>query len=343
MEKIRGLNLGGWLVLEKWMTPELYKDSIAEDEYHLLSSIPYAEERLKKHRDNFILESDFEWISKKGINTVRIPLGHWTFKAEKPYFEAKRYLDNAFRWAEKYNLNVVLDVHAAKGCQNGFDNGGLSGICEWHKDVNNVNNTIDFIRDLCENYSKEKSLVGIELLNEPSITIDIDIIQSFYLEGYSVIRKHLGDEIIVIFHDAFRINEWNNFFKDNNFVNVYLDTHMYQVFGDIENETDIFRLYNFILKDRLEVIRKIKIDIPIIIGEWSIGLSKKLVSKARDNFQYMAYLRSIANLLFLVFEEANGWFFWNYKLSDQSTENNPGWSFKKMVELNILPFDKERF
>ena len=33
--KVRGVNLGGWLVLEKWMVPEVYEGSDAPDEYSL--------------------------------------------------------------------------------------------------------------------------------------------------------------------------------------------------------------------------------------------------------------------------------------------------------------------
>ncbi len=31
-KKLRGVNLGGWLVLEKWMTPSLFAGLKAEDE-----------------------------------------------------------------------------------------------------------------------------------------------------------------------------------------------------------------------------------------------------------------------------------------------------------------------
>jgi len=32
-QKLKGVNLGGWLVLEKWMTPKLFEGTTAEDEY----------------------------------------------------------------------------------------------------------------------------------------------------------------------------------------------------------------------------------------------------------------------------------------------------------------------
>ena len=33
--KLRGVNLGGWLVLEKWMVPDVYRGTDAPDEYSL--------------------------------------------------------------------------------------------------------------------------------------------------------------------------------------------------------------------------------------------------------------------------------------------------------------------
>jgi glucan 1,3-beta-glucosidase len=341
MEKIRGLNLGGWLVLEKWMTPELYDSYNAEDEFNLIKVIPKPELMLKKHRDTFITENDFQWIKEHGINTVRIPVGHWLFKADYPYFEAKDYVDKAFIWAKKYDLSVVLDVHAAKGCQNGFDNGGLSGIIDWHKDKKNIAETLEFISELCDNYGKEEMLSGIELLNEPHISIDLELIQDFYLKGYKIVRNKLGNNISVIFHDAFRLNQWEEFFKSNNFFNVYLDTHMYQVFGEVNREANIFDITKFVIEKRLEVIKKIRDLVPIIIGEWSVGMSPTTLSYAKDEIQKNSYHQLLANALLLAYEEADGWFFWNYKLSDQSTIKNFGWSFRNMVEKNILPFKKK--
>ena len=34
-EKLKGVNLGGWLVLEKWITPSLFDGTNAVDEFHL--------------------------------------------------------------------------------------------------------------------------------------------------------------------------------------------------------------------------------------------------------------------------------------------------------------------
>lgn len=39
-EKIVGVNLGNWLVLEKWMQPFLFEENCAEDEVWLNRKVP---------------------------------------------------------------------------------------------------------------------------------------------------------------------------------------------------------------------------------------------------------------------------------------------------------------
>ena len=64
MKKIKGVNLGNWLVLEKWMLPELFEGTGVEDEVWLNRKMNPAElkEKMKEHRDTFITEQDFAFI-----------------------------------------------------------------------------------------------------------------------------------------------------------------------------------------------------------------------------------------------------------------------------------------
>ncbi|MBN2604582.1 MAG: cellulase family glycosylhydrolase, partial [Bacilli bacterium] len=330
MANIRGLNIGGWLVLEKWMTPSLYQGFDAEDEFHLLQKWGVnAEEKLENHRNNFIKEEDFKWIKEYGIDTLRIPVGHWLFDAQPPYFSAKRHLDRAFEWALKYGLSILLDVHAAPGCQNGFDNGGLSGVCEWHLDKQNIDQTIQFIETLCRVYQGHPSLVGIQLLNEPSVDIELKILEDFYVRGYETVRKQLGKDIYVVFHDGFRLNVWENFFRKNQFENVYLDTHMYQVFSGEDQRSTVSEIIQKVSVQRTKELHEVKQYVDVIVGEWSLGIPDKAKNEASDSFQLEVIYRAVGNSLLTSFESVSGWFFWNYKLADDSVQQNGGWSFRR--------------
>jgi len=335
---MRGLNIGGWLVLEKWMTPELYEGFDAEDEFHLLKARSDYREMLKKHRDTFMTKEDFAWIKDHGMDFVRLPVGHWLFQADPPYISAKEYVDKAFAWAKELDMKIVLDVHAAKGCQNGFDNGGLSGVISWHKEEKNILDTLAFIEKLCQVYKKEKELVGLELLNEPHWTVPMKLLQDFYLKGYKIVREVVGEHCSVIMHDGFRLDQWERFFRKNDLVNTYLDTHMYQVFGEVAKDAKVEEISDFIKDKRLKPIKELQKYTKVLVGEWSCALPEGTRKHYKEKETLDAAYMWLSNQLLLTFEEADAWFFWNYKLSDVSTKKHTGWSFRDLVEKGYLPF-----
>ena len=59
--KLRGVNLGGWLVLEKWITPSLFAGLQATDETSYCVELGEAEatRRLHQHWNTFITRDDF--------------------------------------------------------------------------------------------------------------------------------------------------------------------------------------------------------------------------------------------------------------------------------------------
>ena len=144
MDKIRGTNLGNWLVLEKWMSPDLFEGTGAEDEIWLGRKLPreQLEEKLRHHRDTYVTEEDFAAIAAHGINLVRIPVPYFTFGDRPPYPGCVEYLDKAFDWAEKAGLCILIDLHTCPGSQNGYDNGGLTGVCKWCKNPGEVYDVI---------------------------------------------------------------------------------------------------------------------------------------------------------------------------------------------------------
>lgn len=81
---------------------------------------------MEKHWDTWLTESDLEFLANSGINHVRIPFGYWIFgdiRVDEPWVDGELpYLERAIRWAAKYGMHVILDLHCAPGSQNGFDN-----------------------------------------------------------------------------------------------------------------------------------------------------------------------------------------------------------------------------
>ena len=111
-KKLRGVNLGGWLVLENWMTPSLFAGLNAEDETSYCVELgAKATPALHKHWHDFITRDDFAWLANIGINAVRIPIGHWLFGADYPYHPA--YGSSLHPYVE--GGLVILDLEKGHG------------------------------------------------------------------------------------------------------------------------------------------------------------------------------------------------------------------------------------
>lgn len=367
-KKLRGVNLGGWLVLEKWMTPSLFDGLQAKDETTYCVELgTTAEKTLKHHWNTFITFEDFAWLAKTGINAVRIPVGFWILGSGYPYhrsYGASAYpfieggievLDHAFDWAEECGILILLDLHAAPGCQNGFDNGGIQNVCEWHTKADYINYSLLVLERLAERYHKRRALHGIEVLNEPRWDIDTALLKKYTTDAYLRIRQYCdARDVAVVFHDGFRsFHEYEGFLQKPEFSNVVFDIHRYQCFGPSDIDLDIYgHLHHTVVDWKNEaddIIRNL--DQWTYVGEWSLGLDLKLASlwekelfnhthKDMDDFQMSMAYRGYAAAQLLTFEKYLGWFFWSYK-----TETTPAWCFRECVNRGWLPsrFDNNDF
>ena len=359
-KKLRGVNLGGWLVLEKWMTPSLFEGLQARDETSYCVELgEKAAQALTKHWNTFITREDFAWLAQTGINAVRIPLGHWIFGPDYPYHQTYgesahpfveggiEILDHAFDWAEEFGLEIVLDLHAAPGCQNGFDNGGIQGVCEWHTQPEYIDYSLLILERLARRYHNRPALHAIEVLNEPHQTIDTALLKQYTTDGYRRIRQYCqAQDVAVVFHDGFRsFREYADFLTKPEFSNVVLDIHRYQCFGRAEIDADIYGHIRGAVVDWKTEADDIIRDLghSTYVGEWSLGMdfrveslwAKGLFNHAQqemDAFQHAVAYRAYAAAQILTFEKYPGWFFWSYK-----TETMPDWSFRDCVNRGWLP------
>lgn len=339
---VRGVNLGGWFVLEGWMTPELFEGVDGSDETAFLQQKPNAETELVDHWNTFITEDDFKWLSDHGVDYVRLPIPWWLFGVENAYegteyevdyLASITYIDRAMVWAEDYGIDVLLDLHTAPGCQNGFDNGGIAGLLEWPKQEN-VDLTLVVMDEIASHFSQYDSLWGIEVLNEPGWGVDMNILQGYYLDSYDIIRQYNPD-IWVGFHDGFRSYmdwEWKPFFNDNEFTKVFLDVHLYHVFGDW-TDFDLDDHLEWVAVENYKHIQRYDGVVPVVIGEWSLALPGA-VFEGFDTTSNRAALTAFANKQLNTYELGMGSFFWSYKIDRDSHKE---WDFVRMVEQGYFP------
>lgn len=344
-KKIKGVNFGNWLVLEKWMEPGMFAGVEAEDEIWLnrLMKTDQLVQRMRQHRDTYITEEDFRHVAQKGVNLVRIPVPYFVFGDRPPLMGCIEYLDKAFDWAEAYGLQILVDLHTVPGSQNGYDNGGLTGVCKWCRNPKEVEFALSVLERLASRYAHRSGFFGIEVLNEPisllvwisspsfraaadkkeargSWYVPMRFLKSFYIAAYHRLRAVLPDDKTIVFHDGFRLTHWNRFFDEQSMKNVMLDTHIYIFAMEKFVPLHMLWVYRIYVGFNKWKIRRVSKYIPVVVGEWcisndysaNIGKSETMTEKLQDIKK--GRFREVARLQMEAWSVSAGYIYWNYQL-----------------------------
>ncbi|SJL04662.1 uncharacterized protein ARMOST_08030 [Armillaria ostoyae] len=273
VDRIRGVNIGGWLTIEPYLLPPSNTD--LTDENHSTPALfePYADtnnpavdeytlhtilaadtangglDQIKDHYNTFVTEQDFAEIAGAGLNYVRIPLPFWAIetRGDEPFLPkvAWTYFLKAIEWCRKYGLRINLDYHALPGSQNGWNHSGKLGTINFLNGpmgYANAQRSLDHIRIIAEFISQPQyrdvvTMFGIanEVIGS---TVGEDQTKAFYLQAYDIVRNAggvgEGKGPWVGFHDAFfSRTEWSGFLPDAD--RITLDSHPYMCFNDQSN------------------------------------------------------------------------------------------------------------
>lgn len=371
-QKIRGVNLGGWLVLEPWITPGLFsqfettpRDQTAIDQltFNMRLGPEEAKRQLEKHWSTWVTENDFIKIKELGLTHARLPFGWWIFGDSLSHYTNITYLDMALGWAQKHGIKVLLDLHAAPGSQNGYDNSGIAcmtvqkGGCAtdtqqkplWFFSQDNLDLTITILKKVALRYKDHPAVWGLEFVNEPYASDNLDKLRGWYIQTYHEIRSIVKEWQLVM------LMPWDpksfvGFMSDKSvFYNVMFDVHIYEAwnFGmySIPDELQIQKTYCTSGNDPVFLDKNV---IPTFVGEWSLAIDD--CAKSLNGFKTTAnkndqghrcgieqysddFYRGVAKAQLKLYEQASGWFFWNFKTEIEEHD----WSYFKMAELGWVP------
>jgi glucan 1,3-beta-glucosidase len=244
---IRGVNVGGWLSIEPFITPSLFNTFTASDnvvdEYSLTAKLGPgpAKALLEAHYATFVTEQTFIDIANAGMDHVRIPFSYWavTVYDGDPYVPrvSWRYLLRGIEWCRKHGLRVNLDLHGAPGSQNGWNHSGRWGSVGWLNGTDgalNAQRTLDIHDQLSQFFAQDryKNVVTIYgLVNEPKMmALSTQAVLDWNQQAIDLVRKN-GIKQYITFGDGFLgLDKWNNIFKNVDSALV-MDTHQYVIFN----------------------------------------------------------------------------------------------------------------
>ncbi|CAG8569297.1 5411_t:CDS:2, partial [Scutellospora calospora] len=334
------------------------------DEYTFTKFLGYeeAKRQLNRHWTSWVTENDIEKLASYGLNHLRIPVGYWAFDKipNEPFVtDSFKYLLKAVRWAKKYGLNVIVDLHAAPGSQNGFDNSGRQGPIEW-QNGDNIQRTLNVIKNITETFSipEFKSTVTfIGVLNEPKSIINNQF-NKFFKDAYKIIRE-INNNILLLYDATFlSFDDSIKFIDSSDFNHVVLDTHIYNGFScdfitmSINTQFAHVCLNEYNISSTNQAIWR-------NVGEWSLATTDctkwlhgygnnstcnytKSTCKSEDDYlswtpEYKKFLKQYASAQMDAYEAGLGWSFWNFK-----TESSPHWDFMLGVEQGWIPLTPEQ-
>lgn len=245
---LRGVNLGGWLLLERWMNTKVFADfseSEAPDEVSLCERLEArtpgaAAARITEWRQKWITKLDFQMIKEMGFNSVRIPFGWWCVDGIESLGlsrgalvgPAMSLLDQAVAWASETGLKVILDLHSAPGFQSGHQATGKSDAA-WKWQNWNIPATVAILGLVAKRYSGSSAVAAFCVINEPSNQVPASVLCGFYRDAAAAIRGAgmLAGKVTLLFPAYQRSLQE---LKDQNFPgglqDAVLDIHLYQCF-----------------------------------------------------------------------------------------------------------------
>lgn len=245
----RGVNLGGWLSIEPFITPSLFNYPLSAgviDEWTLCVHLgSQAASTIENHYNTFVTESTFQDIANAGLDHVRIPFSYWAVKVydgdQYIYRTSWRYLLRGIEWARKYGLRVNLDLHGLPGSQNGWNHSGRQGSIGWLNGTNgdlNAERSLDIHNSLSQFFAQDRYkniITHYGLANEPRMTfLKANTVINWTETAYKMVRKN-GYNGLVIFGDGFMgLNNWQGLMQG--YDGLVLDVHQYVIFN--QNQID---------------------------------------------------------------------------------------------------------
>ncbi|XP_031503654.1 probable glucan 1,3-beta-glucosidase A [Nymphaea colorata] len=292
---------------------------------------PQATQVMHDHWNTFIVEDDFSFVAKNGLNAVRIPVGWWTAvnPTPAPFVDGSLdILDKAFSWAEKYGLKVIVDLHAPPYSQNGWEHSATrDGTIEFGSTQETIDKTVGIIEFFASRYANSPSLAAVELINEPRAPeVSLDALTQYYKAGYDAVRRHSSTAYVIMSNRLGSPSSPTELFPlANGRSGTVIDVHYYNLFSSDFNNLSVQQNIDFIYQTRASQLNTVtSANGPLsFVGEWVAEW--QVQNAAKEDYQKFAKAQ-----LDVYGRASFGWAYWTLK------NVNPHWSLRWMIENGYI-------
>lgn len=329
-ERIRGVNLSGWFILEPWVTPSLFAATGASNDSELQQALGPAayNERVREHYETFMSEDDFKRMSAMGLNAVRIPVPWYAFGSQndhESYISCIDYIDRAVEWAKKHGMRVLLDLATVPGGQGDSNSSPTTPdiSADWHSSASGRKVALETLSKLAERYGEAPSLLGLELLDSPIMSVRKNLftmtdgipghyLRNYYRDAYDLVRTHMPGDKMVVFSASGHPSAWRHFMRGEQYRNVVMDLHLYHYRDETAQDITTPRGLSSAINRNRELIREaLAAKFPVLVGEWSAAAVLAGSSVTPEGRR--AYERVFVSNQLATFDQTAGWFFQTWK------------------------------
>ena len=171
---IKGTNLGNWLNPEGYMF--LFKKTNAprqiDQAFKEMVGPDFTNKFWKLFKDNYVTREDIDYLSKTGVNTIRMPFNYKLF-TDEDYMglnaaqDGFQRIDRLISWCKAAGIYIILDMHDAPGGQTGDNIDDSYGYPWLFESPESQKLFLDIWVKIATRYKNEPVILGYDLLNEP--------------------------------------------------------------------------------------------------------------------------------------------------------------------------------
>ena len=200
--QLRGVNLGGWLLMEGWMCP--MDSSGLPDNYSVIQTldsrfgITTEQSLLRTYQDNWITTNDLDNIRAMGMNLIRLPIwwadlqqldGTWRTDA---FSKIDWLVTNAWQ----RGIYSIIDLHGVPGGQSLADHTGQAGQNQYWTSTNYQYQTALIWSNIATHLRDNPGVAGYDLINEPYGAPSRSALWAAYASLFQTVRAVDPDHII---------------------------------------------------------------------------------------------------------------------------------------------------
>jgi aryl-phospho-beta-D-glucosidase BglC (GH1 family) len=273
--RLRGLNVGGWFIMEKWMCP-LDSSGSLPDTYSAITNldsrfgVATEQSLINAYQTNWITTTDLDNITNAGYNCVRMPVWWGNFysitntTSSGWRTDAFTVLDWLVTNCALRGIYVVIDMHGVVGGQGTSDDTGWQNQNQYWTNSTDQSQTAYMWRQIATHFNGNSAVAGYDLINEPDGTSSIADVWPAYTNLYTIVRAVDPNHMIIV-EGTFGSWDWSMLPNPSvyGWTNIVYSMHEYQYNSSITQieagaDNQVADFHNHL-----------SWNVPDYIGEWN--------------------------------------------------------------------------